>query len=84
MAINHSDVNVGDKLYSPHHSRLFTVEQKDSENLLLSLIGGNEREPMKLVSSVGGIHYGLQSFSEFKKISRQLDQLNALPKSHWQ
>ena len=59
------------------------VDKKDSHHLLLTPIGGNARDPQRLVSAVGGVHWGLQSYAEFKKISKQIDQLNSLPRSHW-
>lgn len=82
MALSHDEIQIGDRVYSPHHSRMFTVLKKDSQNLLLSP-EGNSRDPQRLVSAVGGLHWGLQSYSEFKRISKQIDQLNALPRHYW-
>ena len=81
MALSHDEIQIGDRVYSPHHSRFFLVEKKDSQNLLLSP-EGNSRDPQRLVSAVGGLHWGLQSYAEYKKFSKQLDQLAAMPR-YW-
>jgi hypothetical protein len=81
MALNHSDIQKGDRVYSAHHSQIFLVEEKGHDFLLLK--PDSPQNPRRLVEPVGGLHWGLESFSEYKEKSKLLDQLDSLPKSHW-
>jgi hypothetical protein len=76
MTLRHDDIQPGDTVYNAHGSHLYSVQYKDSENLLLKKIGGHPQDPQKLIKPVGGLHYGLQSYGDYKAMSRLLDQLN--------
>jgi hypothetical protein len=79
----HSDIKVGDKVYSPHHQKLFSVLYKDDNHLLVERIDGHPQDPRHIVSALQGYHWGLQSYEKYKEIARLTDQLNAMPQSHW-
>jgi hypothetical protein len=81
--LEHRDISVGDRVYSPHNQRVLKVEYKDDNHLLMSKVDGHPQDPKFIVTALQGYHWGLQSYSEYKEISRLTDQLNALPKSHW-
>jgi hypothetical protein len=81
--ISHDGLQVGDKVYSPYHQKVFSVLYKDESHLLLSKIDGHPQDPRHIVTALQGYHWGLQAYDDYKEISRLTDQLNSLPKSHW-
>jgi hypothetical protein len=83
MTLKHDDIQPGDRVYSPHHNCLFTVTFKDATNLLIKKVDGHPQDPQKLIKPVGGLHYGLTSYSEYKDVARLTDQLNAMPRGRW-
>lgn len=83
MTLRHDDIQTGDRVYSVHHGCLFEVRYKDPDNLLLKKIGGHPHDPQRLLSPIRGLHYGLQSYGEYKDVARLTDRLNAMPKSRW-
>jgi hypothetical protein len=83
MTLKHDDIQTGDRVYSVHHNCLFSVVYKDPDNLLIKRIDGHPHNPQHLLSPIGGLHYGLQSYGEYKAIAKLTDQLNAMPKSRW-
>jgi len=81
MALQHNDIKIGDRVYSPHHSQIFLVEDINPEYLLLK--PANPQNPRRLVEPVDGLHWGLESFESYKEIAKLTDQLNSYPQSHW-